>query len=173
LPTADDSRILLTRGDRSWTLNFQTIMASGSLASKIRLKDGDVLQVADNLENPVYLMGEVTKPGSLPLTHGVTTLAKAISDGGGILGASADARSIYVIRAGIQPNAVDVWHLDARNPTAMVLADRFVLNPRDIVYVDAGTLVRYNRVMTMLLPTITAVTGGVTNVYEIRYFKRF
>ena len=77
-----------------------------------------------------------------------------------------------MIRAGEQANAVDVWHLDARNPTAMVLADRFALNPRDIVYVDAGTAVRFNRLMTLLLPTITTVVQGTVGAYEIRYFNR-
>jgi len=66
---------------------------------------------------------------------------------------------------------VDVYHLDARNPTAMVLADQFPLRPRDIVYVDAGTLVRFSRVMDLLLPTVNAVTNGVVGYYEIRYFK--
>ena len=171
-PTADDSRMVLARGGRSWVLDFQAIMGRGGLGDKITMKDGDTLMVPNNLENPIYLMGEVNKPGTQPLVHGSISLAKALSDGGGILGASAEARSIYVIRAGEQANAVDVWHLDARNPTAMVLADRFALNPRDIVYVDAGTAVRFNRLMTLLLPTITTVVQGTVGAYEIRYFNR-
>jgi polysaccharide export outer membrane protein len=69
-------------------------------------------------------------------------------------------------------NDVDVYHLDARNPTAMVLADLFPLDPRDIVYVDAGTLVRYDRVMNMLLPTINAITSTAISAAEIRYLKK-
>lgn len=164
LPTADDSRIQLTRGDRTWRLNFQSLLASGNRIGQILLKDGDSLQIPNNQEEPVYLMGELMRPGTMPLIHGNLSLAQAITQAGGINGASADARSIYVIRQGGGANAVDVFHLDARNPTTMVLADRFALNPRDIVYVDAGTLVRWNRVVSLLVPTVSAVTGTASDV---------
>lgn len=171
LPTADDSRILLTRGDRTWKLDFQALMASGKGLTQIVLKDGDALHIPNTKEQPVYMLGELMRPGSLPLVHGNLTLAQALSDAGGIQGASADARCIYVIRQTKTPNAVDVFHLDARNPTAMVLADRFLLGPRDIVYVDAGTLVRFNRVMSLILPTVSAVSSTALTAAEIRYFR--
>jgi polysaccharide export outer membrane protein len=170
LPTADDSRMTLTRGRQVWRLNFQGSLASGNRIAQILLKDGDSLQVPSALENPVYMLGELVRPGTLPLIHGNLSLAKALSDAGGIQGMSADARSIYVIRQGETARGVDVYHLDARNPTAMVLADRFQLNPRDIVYVDAGTLVRFNRVMNLLLPTVTAVNSTALTVAESDYF---
>jgi len=171
LPTADDSRILLTRGDRTWKLDFQTLMASGKGLTQIVLKDGDALHIPNTKEQPVYMLGELMRPGSLPLVHGNLTLAQALSDAGGIQGASADARCIYVIRQTKTPNAVDVFHLDARNPTAMVLADHFLLGPRDIVYVDAGSLVRFSRVMSLLLPTVSAVSSTALSAAEIRYFR--
>ena len=172
LPTADDSHLILTRGDKTWTLDFQTLMTQGSRIGKIYLKDGDSLQVPNTLESPVYVLGEVTRAGTLPMTHGNLSLAKALSDAGGVIGASADTRSIYVIRQGQAANAVDVYHLDARNPTAMVLADRFALNPRDVIYVDAGTLVRFSRVMSLILPTVSAITSGVTTAADVRYLRK-
>src|ERR1035438_6756637 len=170
LPTADDSRMVLTRGNQSWRLNFHRVMAAGSRLGQILLQDGDTLQVPNSSEEPVYMMGELVKPGNLPLTHGNPSLAKAISEAGGIQVASADATSIYVIRAGGSANAVDVFHLDARNPDSMVLADKFALYPHDIVYVDAGTLVRFSRVMTMLVPTIEATTNAALAAAEVHYF---
>jgi len=170
LPTADDSRLLLTRGDQVWSLNFQALLTSGNRIGQILLKDGDSLQVPNSLENPVYMMGELTRPGTQPLIHGKLSLARAITEAGGIQGMSADARSIYVIRQAGAPNAVDVYHLDARNPTAMILADQFALNPRDIVYVDAGTLVRFSRVMGLLVPTIGAVTSTAMAGGQAYYF---
>lgn len=172
LPTADDSRILLTRGDRSWKLNFQELMGAGNRIGQILLKDGDSLHVPNAQESTVYVMGELVKPGSLPLMHGNLSLAQAISDAGGILTTSAKASSIYVIRKGATAQSVDVFHLDGRNPTTMVLADQFALRPRDIVYVDAGSLVRWNRVWNMLLPTVTAVTGAAGTVADIKFLRK-
>ncbi len=172
LPTANDSQMLLTRGTQSWKLDFRTLMASGNRIGQIILKDGDSLYVPNSQEEPVYLMGELARPGTLPLSHGNLSLAQAISDVGGVLATSADASSIYVIRQASAANSVDVYHLDARNPTAMVLADRFRLNPRDIVYVDAGSLVRFSRVMSLVLPTFSAITTTAITAAEIRYLRR-
>src|ERR1035438_3108285 len=170
LPTADDSRMVLTRGNRSWILDFQGLMAAGNRIGQILLKDGDSLHVPNSLEQPVYLLGELVKPGTLPMIHGNLSLAKAISDAGGIQSTSADAHSIYVIRAGSAAKAVDVFHLDARNPMAMVLADQFPLDPRDIVYVDAGTLVRFSKVMNILVPTISTVTNAASSYAVTKYY---
>jgi len=170
LPSADDSRLILTRGKKAWSLNFQALLTSGNRIGQILLKDGDSLQIPNHLEYPVYMLGELSKPGSMPMLHGNLSLAQALTQAGGILGGSADARSIYVIRQANATNAVDVFHLDARNPTAMVLADRFPLNARDIVYVDAGTLVRFSRVMGLLLPTVTAVTQTASAMAQTHYF---
>jgi len=172
LPTADDSHMILTRGNKTWILDFQALMTQGNRIGKIYLKEGDSLQVPNTLESPVYMLGEVTRAGTLPMTHGTLSLAKALSDAGGVIGTSADARSIYVIRQGEASNAVDVYHLDARNPTAMILADRFALNPRDVIYVDAGTLVRFSRVMGLILPTVTAITSGATAAADVRYLRK-
>ena len=164
LPNADDTRLLLTRGNRTWKLNFPQLMSSNTRVGQILLKDGDALHIPSNQDEPVYLMGELVRPGIMPLVHGRLSLAQAITQAGGILGTSADARSIYVIRQGGAANSVDVFHLNARNPTTMVWADRFALSPRDIVYVDAGTLVRWNRVVSLLLPTVSAVTGAASDI---------
>jgi polysaccharide export outer membrane protein len=171
LPTADDSRILLTRGNQTWRLDFHALLATGNRIGKILLKPGDSLHVPNANEEPVYLLGELQRPGILPLIHGKLSLAQALTEAGGILGTSADARSIYVIRQGGAPDAVDVFHLDARNPTAMVMADRFALNPRDVIYVDAGSLVRFNRVMSLVLPTVATITQASLAANEIRYLR--
>lgn len=166
LPTADDSRILLSRGQKTWTLDFQALLSQGNRVSQILLQNGDSLQVPHLNDAPIYMMGELLRPGTTPLIHGHLSLAQAIQDSGGIQGQTADPRCIYVIRQGASLNAVDVFHLDARNPTAMILADRFRLRPRDIVYVDKGTVVRWGQVVNLILP---AYSGLLQTAVSAKY----
>ena len=159
LPTADQSRLTLTRGDRSWDLDLLDLLGQGNLVDRVVLQDGDSLMVHAREEAPVYVLGELRNAGPVPAYNGRLSLAQAISEAGGISNLTADARSIYVLRRGAAPNSVDVLHLDGYNPVAMVLADRFQLQPRDIVYVDAGRLVRWNRVVSLLLPSTSILTS--------------
>lgn len=168
LPTADQSRIEVSRGDRTWTIDFLDLMVRGNRVGQVLLKDGDSVNVRHRDETPVYLLGELRNPRSVPTYHGRLSLAQALSEAGGIATASADARSIYVFRRGKTDNAVDVFHLDAYNPAAMILADRFPLQPRDVVYVDSGTLGRWNRVVSLMVPTVSALTSAA----EIKYFTK-
>ena len=46
----------------------------------------------------------------------------------------------------------------------MILANRFELQPKDIVYVDGSGLVRFSRVLGLLLPAINAgLTAGLVS----------
>lgn len=168
MPTADQSRVILTRGGRKWTINFMELLKVGSPVGRIALQDGDALHVQSRAEEPVYVMGELVRPGTIPMNHGRLSLAQALSDAGGILNTAADPRSIYVLRRGPRNDWVEAYHLDAYNPVAMVMADRFPLQPRDVVYVDAGPLVRWNRVMTLLVPTVNALTSTAS---ELKYLS--
>ena len=44
---------------------------------------------------------------------------------------------------------------------ALAMAERFNLNPRDIVYVDASGLATWNRIVNLILPTVNGVYGGI------------
>jgi polysaccharide export outer membrane protein len=169
LPTADQSHVVVSRGNQTWSLNFLELLTRGNRIDQILLKDGDSVHVYNRDEEPVYLLGELRNPRSVPTYHGKLSLAQALSDAGGINTTTAEARSIYVFRRGQAENAVDVFHLDAYNPVAMVLADRFALQPRDLVYVDAGPLVRWNRVVSLVLPTVSALTSTAS---EVKYLSQ-
>lgn len=158
LPTADDSRVALTRGTKTWNLDFHGLMRKGNRFGQILLKDGDHLSVGHREDESVYMLGEIAKPSIVPLRHGRLSLAQALAESGGMDRLSANAHSLYVLRRGEADGSVEMYHLDAHNPAAMVLADQFPLRPRDMVYVDAGSLVRWNRVVGLLLPTFTSLT---------------
>jgi len=50
-----------------------------------------------------------------------------------------------------------VFNLNAKNPVALALADRFELQPRDVVYVDHVPLATWSRVFSLILPSAQVI----------------
>jgi polysaccharide export outer membrane protein len=94
-----------------------------------------------------------------------STLAEALSDAGYINQTTADPRWIYVMRGDTEEP--QLYHLDSRAPDAMLLADRFPLRPRDIVYVDTAPVVRWQRVIANILPTATMLNLTSQTYYPL------
>jgi polysaccharide export outer membrane protein len=158
--TADQSRMILVRGGATYRLDLSQMIAKGINPADIVLKGGDLLRVAGRDDNGVYVMGEVNHPvTAVPMKSGLLTLSDALSQAGSINTASADAAQIYVIR-GKDQSDIKVFHLDGQSPVSMVLANQFDLQPRDVVYVDGNGLVRFSRVLQLLLPGINAALTG-------------
>jgi len=160
--TADQSDLVLVRDGVAYRVNLTQMLASGLSPSHLFLKPGDLLRVVARDENDVYVMGEVNRPMSaIPRRTGRITLADALSQAGSVNASTADAAQMFVIRGALN-GTPQVFHLDGRSPVAMLVAKEFDLQPKDVVYVDGNGLVRFNRVLTLLLPAINSgLTAGV------------
>ncbi|OLL32967.1 sugar ABC transporter substrate-binding protein [Burkholderia sp. SRS-W-2-2016] len=159
--TADRSRLDLIRDGKTYQLNLDDMIKHGRNPSDIYLRAGDLLRINAREDSGVYVMGEVNKPATvLPLRNGSLTLSQAISDGGSFDSNTAAAQQLFVIRNSTS-DSPQIYHLDASSPVAMLLANQFELQPKDIVYVGQGGLVRFNRVLNLLLPAINAAVTGV------------
>ncbi|WP_409937403.1 polysaccharide biosynthesis/export family protein [Paraburkholderia sp. BCC1885] len=161
-PNADQSHVTIVRDDKTYEINVAQMLKNGENPSRIVLKNGDLLRIEGREEYGVYVMGEVGKPATVtPMKDGTLTLGEAISQAGSVNPATSDPKELYVIRG--EPNGQpQIYHLDARSPVAMLLANQFDLQPKDVVYVDASGLVRFSRVLDLLLPLVNAgVTGAV------------
>jgi polysaccharide export outer membrane protein len=159
--TADRSRVDLIRNGVVYQLNIGELIKRGYNPSQIYLQAGDLVRVAAREDSGVYVMGEVTKPATvLPMRNGSLTLSQALSDSGSFDSNTAAARQLFVIRNSTSASP-EIYHLDATSPVSMVLANQFELQPKDVVYVGQGGLVRFNRVLNLLLPAINAAVTGV------------
>ncbi|MDP9153138.1 MAG: polysaccharide biosynthesis/export family protein [Pseudomonadota bacterium] len=155
-PTADQSRMVIVRDGVSHPINLSQMLERGQNPSKIVLKSGDVLRVPARDESGVFVMGEVNKPTTaMPMRNGKLSLSDALAQAGSVNLASSNPGQVYVIRDSLG-DTPKVFHLDAKSPVAMILANQFDLQPHDVVYVDSGNLVRFSRVLSLLMPAINA-----------------
>lgn len=147
---ADRSNISLTRNGGITQLDLLALYEEGDLSQNILLAHGDIISVPGNNSNKVFIMGATRTTKSLPISRGRMTLADALSDAGNINIRTANPYQFFVVRDGPVPQ---IFHLAAKEPDAFLLADRFPLQPRDIVYVDTADLVRWNLFISNLLPS--------------------
>ena len=142
---ADLFDVRFTRGDDSTVVPLYEILFEGDLSKNYRVQHGDVIHVAPNERRQVFVLGEVVEPQSLPVTNRPLSLTQALATVGGIQESRADGRGVYVIRGTDSPEKVDVYQLDISQAWALALGDQFILEPRDVVYVTAAPITRWNR----------------------------
>jgi len=159
---ANWSQVILSRDGKEYRLSLRGIYENGNAAQNVLLRPGDVVNVSRSDDNKVFVLGEVVRPKSMPMGRNGMSLAEALSDTGGLDEREADASGIFVFRKAApgQEHGIDVYQLNAKDAAALVLADSFQLQPRDIVYVTAAPLARWNRVLSLLVPSVTALYLG-------------
>jgi polysaccharide biosynthesis/export protein len=156
LPTGDQSRIAITRAGTTYRINLMQMVKKGINPSSILLVNGDAVQVGTREDNKVYVTGEVVRPTALTMRNGHLTLNEALGEAGGINPLSSDGRQVYVVRHDADAET-KVYHLDARSPVAMALAQDFELRTKDVVYVDASQLTMWSRVVNLIIPGANTV----------------
>lgn len=159
--TGDNSRIRVTRGERSWYVNIPALLSKGIDPSRILLRSGDIVRVEQREDNKIFVTGEVVRPASLLMRNGRMTLNEALGDVGGVNPTSGNAEQIYVIRKA-SDGEPDVFHLDGNSPAALAIAEGFELEPKDVVYVNPREVVRWARVINQLLPSTQPVISSAT-----------
>jgi len=160
LPAADQSRIVVERGDIRYDVNLRELVQKGVNPGAILLAHGDVVRVHSRDESKVFVSGEVIQPRALTMHNGRLTLNEALGETGGISPLSGDPRQVYVVRKTAQRTRV--FRLDARASGALAMAESFELRPKDVVYVAASGLANWNRHLSMLFPGALTQAVGVT-----------
>lgn len=160
-PLADRASVDVIRDGKSTMVSIPDLIARGINPSAVMLKDGDMVRILGREDSKVFVLGEVTRPTTLFLRNGQLTLNEALGDAGGLNPASAEGKQVFVVRRE-QAGQPEVYHLDASSPTALALAEGFPLKAKDVVFVDAAPVVRWSRVVGLLVPGAEAAYFGKT-----------
>ncbi len=113
------------------------------------------VRVIEFRSRKVYVLGEVRRPGFIPLNDQALSITDAITLTGGMDPNAADPSHVYIIRGNI--SRPFVFWLDAKTPEALLMSEHFFLLPNDILFVSSAPATRWNRVLNQLLPTIQTV----------------
>ena len=171
---SDPSFVQLRRGEKVYNIDYVRAFKENIAIDRILVKPGDQLFVpmkADmERDRKVYVLGEVNR-NSVVRMDNYLTLAEALAAAGGVNALNASPKDIYVIRNTSQEK-IDIYQLDAKNAMALAMADRFELNPRDIVYVDASGIATWNRLISLISPTISAVKVTSEVIYETQLISK-
>ncbi len=160
LPSADQSRIVLERGDKRYHIDLRALVAKGINPGNVMLAHGDVVRVHSRDESKVFVSGEVVTPKALTMHNGRLTLNEALGESGGISPLTGDARQVYVVRRSV--DGTKVFQLDARRKGALAMAESFELHPKDLVYVAASPLANWHRSLSMIFPGALTQAVSVT-----------
>jgi polysaccharide export outer membrane protein len=143
------NKALLRRDNQVYKIDINNIFQSADTKDNFYLKKNDVLFV-DRNSDALHIFGEVTKPG-VYFPNMEYSLTELISSAG-MNGLTANASKVYVIREDYDSFLkINVFKLDIRDPINLVLGKRFMLKPKDIVFIPPTKLVKWNRVITLLL----------------------
>ncbi|WP_201551141.1 polysaccharide biosynthesis/export family protein [Psychrobacter sp. DD43] len=156
-PTADSNNIVFNRRGVSYNLGLQSLRQLGSSANQIYLQDGDSIHVNSQDRNKVYVLGEFGKVEPVPIREQGISLAQVLGESNGLNSNTANASKIYVVRDNLNTRTTDIYYVDMQTITSFALANRFEMRANDIIYVDPTGLTRWNRVLSSILPSTSAV----------------
>ena len=156
LPTGDRSAVFVIREGRRTRVNLPALIDRGQDLNQVMLKPGDIVRVTPRDDSKVFVMGEVFLPSAPVMRDGRMSLTEALALAGGPNQLTSDPSQIFVVRSTEQATPL-VFHLNAGSPQALAVAEKFELQPKDVVFVDSAGLVRWNRFISNLFPSAQTV----------------
>ena len=141
---------IIRRDNRVYEVDLMNAIRGTDSKENFYLKKDDVIFI-DRNPNSILVFGEVDQPGSY-FPYGGYSLTQLISDSG-LNKLTADAKNVFVLRESFDEDLlINVYKMNIKNPINLIQGRKFALQKRDIVFIPPTDLVKWNRVISLLLP---------------------
>ena len=174
---AHETFVTVVRGNQSVRVPMQAIVTNPS--ENIYVQPGDVINVARELQT-FTAAGATGQNSVIPFEAMGLTLDQAIARAGGLNDSRADPTGVFVIRyerpadydelnlrrpdSGAHPLIPVMYRVNVRDPNGLLIARRFPVRNKDILYVSNAPSTEVQKVVGVLLPFVgvgaTAVAVG-------------
>lgn len=148
----------LRRNGQDYAFDYQ-----GFRKNPFPVEEGDLLTVSTDATNRFYVMGAINRPTTVAFPVPAPTLADALGAATGLDERRSDPSGVFVFRKG---NPDEVYTIDLKDPSSMLLTQRFPLSGEDLVYVTEAPLTRWSRLIAQLLP-VSQLTQAAYNIDRI------
>jgi len=158
------SRVIVRTGQRSYVFNYEEL-----LAGKNQVVPPGAEIVVERARKRFVAMGAVGDPGLHDLPSSNPSLLEVLATAKGLDEAKADASGVFVFRlvadeeagkAVGEPQAF-VFRLNMKDPAAVFLARRFLVEPEDAVYVTNAAVYEWQKIISPIVQVL--VLGRTIN----------
>ena len=166
----DAAKVTLARDGEVARYSLAELYKHGVASENVLLRHGDIVNVPLLQQQKVFVLGEVNRQQVIeidPQQH--ISLTEAIAGSGGMDLMSANASGVFVIRQANDGNKLaDVYQLNLASAVAFVSGTKFELQHNDVVYVTAAPISQWNRLLSQLVPTLSAGNSSLDTAIKIR-----
>ncbi|WP_273831179.1 polysaccharide export protein [Serratia bockelmannii] len=171
LNNSDWDSAVLVHNNKKTQLPLRALLQYGDLNQNKMLYPGDSIYVPFNTQRKIYVLGEFNDNKPLMMDKNGMVLAEAISAAGGISENTANGTEVFLIRTAHSGNKLaDIYQFNFNNALDIALSSRFDMYPDDVVYINSTDVVRWNRVISKLLPF---VNFGKNSIELLNRVKRW
>jgi len=180
-PTYDVSLALLRRG-RVERVSMTAVLAHPR-ENNIFILPGDVITATRDPQT-FTAVGATNRNAVVPFESAQVSLEEAIAKAGGLIDQRSDPEGVFIIRyeppgqfnefGFAAPGGGDaggqvpvVYRLNMRDPQALLMARRFPVRSKDILYVSNAPISELNKVLSIIQSFVLPAAGIVT-VYAVR-----
>ncbi|KQT85592.1 sugar ABC transporter substrate-binding protein [Aurantimonas sp. Leaf443] len=176
---ATETSVTLQRDGRTATVLFDTLLNTPS--DNIYVYPGDTIYV--NRDRRTFVaFGASGENGRIDFEESNLTLAEAVGKSGGLLDERADPGQVFVYRLmparqvlamGLQTSIKDdvlvpvIFRANFRDPSSYFLAQRFLMQDKDILYIDNAKSVEVSKVLDIIGTTTQGTIAPVVGVRNL------